>query len=207
MLFFPATTHDLRTLRLTRTPTAPLAPSPHQPSAMPVAATVNLVYMIIYATLAYLVPGYQTFKAIEKKGDSDVKEWAEYWVVLSTFYCSQCLIDFVLCWLPFYYLAKLGFLLALWHPSTKLASAIYGKVLSPLVSTYEADIDKLHMDLKTKSGDLLGQHAATLRVQAKNLSGQATVMLKSIQQKAMDRAKAARGPGADAAVGHGLHAE
>jgi hypothetical protein len=42
-------------------------------------------------------------------------------------------------------------------------------------------------------------------VQARNLSGQATVLLKNVQQKAMERAKQARG--ADASVGHGLHAE
>jgi receptor expression-enhancing protein 5/6 len=67
-------------------------------------------------------------QAIEKKGSTDVKDWAEYWVVLAVFYVSQWLIDFVLCWLPFYYLAKLGFLLALWHPSTRLAQSIYQKV-------------------------------------------------------------------------------
>lgn len=55
-------------------------------------------------------------QAIEKKGSSDVKDWAEYWVVLSTFYVTQWAIDCVLCWLPFYYIAKLGFLCALWHP-------------------------------------------------------------------------------------------
>jgi hypothetical protein len=56
--------------------------------------------------------------------------------------------------------------------------------------------------------DLMGQHASTLKGQARNFSGQASVMLKNIQQKAMDRAKAARAPsGADAAVGHGLHSE
>lgn len=45
-----------------------------------------------------------------------MKDWAEYWVVLSTFYVTQWAIDCVLCWLPFYYIAKLGFLCALWHP-------------------------------------------------------------------------------------------
>jgi hypothetical protein len=36
--------------------------------------------------------------------------------------------------LPFYYLAKLGFLVALWHPSTKLAAALYGKAIAPLLA-------------------------------------------------------------------------
>jgi hypothetical protein len=53
----------------------------------------------------------------------------------------------------------------------------------------------------------MGQHASTLKGQARNLSGQATVMLKNIQQKALDKAKAGRAAGGDAAVGHGLHSE
>lgn len=62
------------------------------------------------------LPHSPTQQAIEKKGTSDVKDWAEYWVVLSTFNVTQWAIDFVLCFLPFYYIAKLGFLCALWHP-------------------------------------------------------------------------------------------
>ncbi|KAF8061165.1 Reep5 [Scenedesmus sp. PABB004] len=174
---------------------------------MAIAATVSLVYSLVYTTLAYVLPGYQTFKALEKKGADDVREWATYWVVLATFYCLQIFVDLVLSWLPFYYVAKLGFILALWHPSTQLAASLYAKVLSPLVATYEADIDRFVMDARAKGSDLVGQHASTLKTQARQLSGQASVMLKNIQQKAMDRAKAARGPSADAAAGHGLHTE
>lgn len=90
-------------------------------------------------------------QAIEKKGSSDVKDWAEYWVVFSTFYVTQWLLDFVLSWLPFYFLFKLGFILALWHPSTRLAQSLYQKALSPLAVTYEADIDRLHADFRTKT--------------------------------------------------------
>lgn len=70
--------------------------------------------------------------------------------MLAAFIVTQWAIDFVLCWLPFYYVAKLGFLLALWHPSTRLAASLYQKVLSPLAITYEADIDRLHYDLRAK---------------------------------------------------------
>lgn len=72
-------------------------------------------------------------------------------MVLSTFYVTQWAFDFLLCWLPFYYIAKLGFLLALWHPSTRLAQSVYQKVLSPLAITYEADIDRLQQDVRTKA--------------------------------------------------------
>ncbi|WIA23665.1 hypothetical protein OEZ86_010492 [Tetradesmus obliquus] len=174
---------------------------------MPIAATASLVYSMLFATFAYLLPGYQTFKAVERKSSDDVREWACYWTVLATLYCLQPFIDLLASWLPFYYLAKLGFLLGLWYPSTKWAQYLYARGFSPLVSSYEADIDKLYMDGRTKLADLMGQHASTLKGQARNLSGQATVLLKNIQQKAMDKAKAGRAPGGDATAGHGLHTE
>ncbi|KAI8472523.1 MAG: TB2/DP1, HVA22 family-domain-containing protein [Monoraphidium minutum] len=158
---------------------------------MAIQATMSLVYTLLFGAAAYAIPAYSTFKAVEKKGGEDVRDWAQYWVILAAFICSQWAVDFLLCWLPFYYLAKLGFLVALWHPSTKLAAAIYAKALAPLVSSYEADIDRFVSEGRAKAGDLVGQHSAQLRSQARQLAGQGTVMLKNIQQKAMERAKAA----------------
>lgn len=55
--------------------------------------------------------------------------------------------------------------------------------------------------------DLLGQHANTLKVQARKVSGQAGVLIKNIQQRALEKAKQSRPPVADTTAGHGLHAE
>ena len=44
---------------------------------------------------------------------------------------------------------------------------------------------------KAKAGDLAGQHSAQLRSRLRGLAGQGTVVLKNIQEKAMERAKAA----------------
>lgn len=77
--------------------------------------------------------------------------------------CSAChfVLDLALyCHrLPFYYIAKLGFLVALWHPSTKLALTIYAKVFSPLLASYEADIDRFVVEARTKLSDLAGHQA------------------------------------------------
>eukprot|EP00878_Enallax_costatus_P000443 GHUV01000534.1.p1 GENE.GHUV01000534.1~~GHUV01000534.1.p1 ORF type:complete len:174 (+),score=32.34 GHUV01000534.1:139-660(+) len=173
---------------------------------MAIAATITLLYTMIYSTLAYVLPGYQTFKSIERRENEDVRYWAVYWVVLAAFYCTQTIFDLLFSWLPFYYVGKLAFILCLWYPNIQIAQSIYVKVFSPLLSTYEADIDKAYMDFRTKATDLVGQQTSNLRTHARGLSAQATVMLKNIQQKAADRAKAARGPGHEA-VGHGLHTE
>jgi hypothetical protein len=30
-------------------------------------------------TIAYAVPAYSTFKAVEKRGGEEVRDWAQYW--------------------------------------------------------------------------------------------------------------------------------
>jgi hypothetical protein len=180
---------------------------------MPLFATMSFLYALTYSSIAYLIPAYETYKAIERKGEVEVKEWATYWVVLASLVLLGWLLDFTLSWLPFYFVIKLVFICALWHPSTKWALYVYTKLFGPLVSTYEADIDRFVAEGRVKAADMVNQHGQTLKSQAGKFSGRATVMLKNIQQKAMEKAmakKAAQNPGyaaAEASVGHGLHAE
>ena len=61
----------------------------------------------------------------------------------------------------------------------------------PTAHSYEADIDRLASEGKAKALDLAGQHGAQLRGQLRSLAGQGTVVLRGIQEKAMERAKAA----------------
>lgn len=172
---------------------------------MAIAYTASLLYSFIYAVVGYAVPAYYSFKAIERKGGDDIKEWTEYWVVLSALYCFQWLIDFLLCWLPLYFLAKLGFIVALWHPSTHLSQTIYRKMFSPLLNTYEADIDKMVVETKTRGVDIVGQHAGTLKVTAQKLGVQASSAFTQLKTKTLERARSSKAPTADAT--HGLHSE
>jgi receptor expression-enhancing protein 5/6 len=80
---------------------------------------------------------YFTFKALEHKGDLDVRNWAVYWTILALFTCCHSLLDCSLCWLPGYYFLKLGFMAALWHPNMQLAVWLYERSVGPLLGTYE----------------------------------------------------------------------
>lgn len=132
----------------------------------------------------------QSFKAIEKKQTEDVYDWAQYWVVLSALHCLSWLLDAALSWLPFYYVAKLAFVGALWYPQSRLASTLYAKFFAPLVGQYEADIDRAVSEARLRAGDLAAQHGKVLQTQARELTGKATVALKDLQQKALERARA-----------------
>lgn len=104
---------------------------------MAVASMITLLYTATYILVAFVLPAYNTYKALEHHGDHDVRAWGIYWVVLAAISCLHYVVDCALCWLPGYYAIKLGFIVALWHPSVRLAEAMYDKVLSPLLATYE----------------------------------------------------------------------
>jgi hypothetical protein len=174
---------------------------------MAIAATLSLLYSVTYGVLAYLIPGYLTFKAVESKATEPSREWGMYWVVLAAFSCLSWFIDLLLCWLPFYYPAKLFFLYTLWAPSFKLAQTVYIKVVSPLLASYEADIDKAMAEGRVKLGDLVGHHSQSLKVAARDWSGKASVALKNVQQKALEKAKAAGASRKGFAGADGVHTD
>ncbi len=57
------------------------------------------------------------------------------------------------------------------------------QVVSPLLASYEADIDKAMAEGRVKLGDLVGHHSQSLKVAARDWSGKASVALKNVQQK------------------------
>jgi receptor expression-enhancing protein 1/2/3/4 len=64
-----------------------------------------------------------------------------------------------LCRLPLYYELKLAYIVALWHPQTKFALTVYGKVLLPFLQHHEPQIDRSFLELKTKAMDHVGSGA------------------------------------------------
>lgn len=60
-----------------------------------------------------------SFRAIESPGTEDDKLWLTYWVVYGAFSIVEYFVDFILFWVPFYYLLKFCFLLYLGLPCFK----------------------------------------------------------------------------------------
>lgn len=60
-----------------------------------------------------------SFRAIESPGSADDKLWLTYWVVYGAFSIAEYFVDFILFWVPFYYMVKFCFLLYLALPCFK----------------------------------------------------------------------------------------
>eukprot|EP01017_Pseudomicrothorax_dubius_P001439 TRINITY_DN0_c483_g1_i1.p1 TRINITY_DN0_c483_g1~~TRINITY_DN0_c483_g1_i1.p1 ORF type:complete len:189 (+),score=70.78 TRINITY_DN0_c483_g1_i1:17-583(+) len=100
---------------------------------------------MISSVIGFLYPAYMSFKALESKSstDKDFREWLTYWVVYSFLVAVDPILSIAFFWLnPFYYLIKVAFYVALFHPKTRGASIIYERYLRDLLKRYENQIDE-----------------------------------------------------------------
>ncbi|CDJ41800.1 hypothetical protein, conserved [Eimeria tenella] len=91
----------------------------------------------------FLYPAWMSFLAIESPGTEGEKLWLTYWVVYSAFSILEYFVDFILFWIPFYYLFKFCFLLYLALPRFKGAETIYNLVIRPLLLQQQQPLQQL----------------------------------------------------------------
>ncbi|KAL8440141.1 hypothetical protein Efla_007540 [Eimeria flavescens] len=89
----------------------------------------------------FLYPAWMSFRAIETPGTEDDKLWLTYWVVYGAFSIVEYFVDFILFWVPFYYLLKFCFLLYLALPCFKGAESVYNIFIRPFLLEHQKPID------------------------------------------------------------------
>ncbi|KAI9138670.1 TB2/DP1, HVA22 family-domain-containing protein [Paraphysoderma sedebokerense] len=104
--------------------------------------------------LAYIYPAYRSYKAIKARDEQKLTRWLKYWTVISIFSIAEWFGDLLVFWLPFYYEAKIGFVLWLILPQTQGATTLYTLFVEPTLLNHEDDIDhkleEISNDLKTR---------------------------------------------------------
>lgn len=101
-----------------------------------------LVGSLLVAGAGTVVPAYSSFKALKSanKTPEAAATWLRYWVIFALFSLCQGVLDVVLSWAPFYYEAKVGFLVWLQLERTRGANVIFQK-LEPLLNEHQGTID------------------------------------------------------------------
>jgi len=98
-------------------------------------------------------PAFESFKAVEEFANiKDSEEiyrkaagmqfWLTYWIVLAAITSFECLVYYVVVWIPFYYPLKLGTLLFLYAPHTRGANRVYHWFVSPVLKRNRDTIDQ-----------------------------------------------------------------
>lgn len=97
---------------------------------------------LISNVVGFVYPAYCSIRALESSSKADDTRWLTYWVVFSTFSLIDTFSGFLLSWIPFYWLAKVLFLVWCFSSSDLNGSdIIYKKVILPFFKKHEKKID------------------------------------------------------------------
>jgi len=113
--------------------------------------------------VGFVYPMYASFKALKTEVKDDDTEWLTYWVVygfctLVEDFCNS--IFEASSWSSIYFCAKIVFLVWLYLPQTKGANMVYKTVVEPILSKYEAQIDR-DVDATMKGGQQIVNELGT----------------------------------------------
>jgi len=114
----------------------------------------TFVFRALAAYVAFLVPSFQTYKALSHRpiSEPELERWSQYWAVIGVLVAFEYLAEFLISWLPFYFELKTLFILFLALPQTQGSTYIYVTYLQPFFVKNEADLD----------ADILSIHQKTL---------------------------------------------
>ncbi|XP_065217408.1 receptor expression-enhancing protein 5-like isoform X2 [Planococcus citri] len=88
--------------------------------------------------IGFIYPAYASIKAIESPETGDDTKWLTYWVVFALFATFEYPIEFILKWIPFYFLIKCVFFAWCFMPVLNGSNTIYRTIIRP----FFLDIDK-----------------------------------------------------------------
>jgi len=102
-----------------------------------------LTSRIVSSGVAYLYPGYASYKALSQRpaSEDELERWLMYWSVLGIVFGVENAAEWLISWIPFYYTLKTLFLLYLVLPQTQGSSYLYVWHLQPFLASHETEID------------------------------------------------------------------
>jgi len=107
---------------------------------------------IICSISAFLYPGYSSYKTLSQRpaSEEEIERWLMYWSVLGCIVAAEYVAEWLVSWIPFYYLLKTVFLLYLSLPQTRGSSYLYVHHLQPFFHSHEAQIDAALASFKAR---------------------------------------------------------
>ncbi|KAF9516599.1 hypothetical protein BS47DRAFT_1375973 [Hydnum rufescens UP504] len=121
------------------------------------------VSRIISLIGAFLYPAYASYKTLARgTSEEDIERWLMYWSVLGVIISAEYVAEWLVRWIPFYWVIKTIFLLYLALPQTQGATLIYRTRLAPFLSLHEAEIDSALASCKAQFYAFLQSKLRTL---------------------------------------------
>lgn len=92
--------------------------------------------------IGFIYPAYASIRAIESPETGDDTKWLTYWVVFALFATFEYPIEFILKWIPFYFLIKCLFFAWCFMPVLNGSSTIYKVIIRPFFLDIDKDLSK-----------------------------------------------------------------
>eukprot|EP00397_Hematodinium_sp_SG-2012_P040084 GEMP01043865.1.p1 GENE.GEMP01043865.1~~GEMP01043865.1.p1 ORF type:complete len:173 (+),score=43.28 GEMP01043865.1:46-564(+) len=106
--------------------------------------------------VGFLYPAYESFKVLEESDQVDqMRFWLKYWVVFASFTLLESCIDYILFWLPMYYMFKMVFIVWLFLPKTRGADILFTNVIAPVLRNHRHAIDSKMDEAARRVGESL----------------------------------------------------
>ena len=98
---------------------------------------------LITTLFAFLIPAFQTFKALETKDDKeDDERMLTYWIVFGFLYGMDEILRVLFSFIPFYHVIRYVILVFIYVPKLDGGRIIYRRFLRPLFIKFSSKIDK-----------------------------------------------------------------
>lgn len=101
--------------------------------------------------LAFTIPAFKTFQAIESESKVDDERLLTFWIVFGFFYSFDQTLSFILGFIPFYYVLRSAFIAYLFMPQFGAANKIFKNVIEPFFVKYHKKIDEVITPIEEKT--------------------------------------------------------
>jgi len=101
----------------------------------------SLIFHLVSAWFAFLLPAFATYKALSQKDLDTVQSLSMYWCTIGVLVGIEYVCEWLISWFPFYWEVKTLFLLFLSLPQTQGSTWVYQSYLEPFFRQNEQELD------------------------------------------------------------------